>query len=181
MSALLQAGEYEGIEFTPSPALRVPGIVWVTVWIDRDEDGFFNPEFDAEGVRPDGTIAQESALMQVVPVEPTSVTASDQEGDGESVVVDELVLPAPGFIEILSDIDGAPGERLGVSGARVEGTYEDVAVELDEGLIDETVLWIRVIIDFDEDGVPSDGDRIGLIQVGGDEAGVTITYTIATG
>jgi hypothetical protein len=181
VTELLEAGEYEGIEFTPSPALREQGLVWVTVWIDRDEDGLFDPQFDARGVRLDGSIAEESALMQVVPVEPTSITATDQEGDGAAVVIAELVLPAPGFVEVLLDVDGAPGERLAVSGARVEGTYEDVSIELADALTDETVLWVRVIIDFDEDGVPSDGDRLGLVAVDGDTAQATFTFTIAEG
>jgi len=179
VSDLLAAGEYDDLEFLPSPALREPGLVFVVIWIDRDENGLFNPQFDAQGVRADGTIAQDSALMQVVPVEPTSITAIDQEGDGTTISISEVVLPAAGFIEVLSSVDGAPGERIAVSGARVGGTFEDVVITLDEPLTEETVIWVRVIIDFDEDGVASEADLVGLVTVGGAEAQANFTFTIA--
>lgn len=179
VSDLLGPGEHDDLEFTLTPGLREPGLIFIVVWIDRDENELFNPQFDAEGVRPDGSIAQDSALMQVVPVEPTSITAVSQEGDGSSITVAEVILPSPGFIEVLADADGAPGERIAISRARVEGTYEDVTIELDEPLEDDTALWVRVVIDFDEDGAPSDGDRVGLIAVDGEESRTRFTYTIA--
>lgn len=181
VSDLLDAGEHDDIELTPDPALREPGLVFAVVWIDRDEDGAFDPEFDAQGVRADGAIAMVSALMQVLPVEPTSISASDQEGDGETITISELILPSAGFVEVLLDADGSPGERIAVSGARVAGTYEDVTLELEDALTEETTLWLRVIIDFDEDGVPSDTDRFGLVTIDGDRARATFTYTVETG
>lgn len=177
-SELLGAGSHDGLAFAPQPALRETGPVFLVVWIDRDEDGAFDPEFDLQGVRPDGSIALAAALVQVVPVEPSSISAIDQEGDGSSVVIAEVTLPAPGFIEVLADDGGRPGARLAISGARVAGTYEDVVVEVDEAIDDGTTLWVRVVIDFDEDGVAGDGDRPGLVAVDGVPAQAQFTYAI---
>ncbi len=178
ITQLLDAGAVDGLEFFPDPPLRVSGLVFLVVWVDRDEDGLFDPEFDDVAVRIDGTLAQVSATMQVVPLEPTSIAALDQEGDGASLVVTEVVLPSAGFIEVLSDVNGSPGVRLAISGIRVADSYHDVVVELGEPIADGTVLWVRVIIDFDEDGVAGPDDPIGLVTIGGDEASATFVYTI---
>ena len=177
-TGLLPAGAHDELEFTPTPALREPLTVWVVVWIDRDEDGALDVEEDSQGVRPDGTIAQDSATVQVVPIEPSSIAVSDQEGDGTTITIEELVLPSAGFVEILADEGGEPGERLDISAARVAGTYEDVVIELDDALEEETTLWVRVLIDFDEDGEPTDADRIGLVEPDGAAAQEIFTYTI---
>lgn len=176
----LEPGDYEDLEFTPIPALREPSMVWAVVWIDRDEDGNLDPSADAMGVRADGTIAQASALMQVVLVEPSSIDGVDQESEGGSISVGEVVLPSAGFVELLTD-DGGPGELIAVSALRVAGTYEDVLFEFDEPLeIGEAglTLWVRVLIDFDEDGEPSEIDRFGLAEIGGEVAQDSFTVTL---
>jgi hypothetical protein len=179
VTGLLPAGSTDDLTFTPSPSLRQTVSLFVVAWIDRDENGAFDPEFDVMAVRIDGAIAQASVEIQVVPLEPTSVSAVDQEGDGASVTIAELTLPATGFVELLTDVDGQPGERLAIGAPRVAGTFDDITFELEEPLTVETLLWVRILIDFDEDGVPSDGDRVGLVAVGGAEAQATFTYRIA--
>ena len=178
ITELLQVGTVAGIEFDPDPPLRVSGLVFLVVWVDRDEDGLFDPEEDDIAVRVDGTLAAVSAIVMVVPLEPTSISAVDQEGDGTIVTVAELILPGPGFIELLIDAGGAPGERLAITGSRVAGTYADVTIDLEDALTEETVLWVRTIIDFDEDGTATPDDPLGLIEAAGVVAQTSFTYTI---
>lgn len=178
ITELLDAGTVADIEFAPEPPVRVSGLVFLVVWVDRDEDGLFDPALDDVAVRVDGSLAQASAVMTVVLIEPASITVADQEGDGSVFTIAEVVFPGPGFIEVLTDAGGAPGERLIVTGSRVAGTYEDVTIEFEEALTEETVLWIRTIIDFDEDGSIGPEDPFGLTGPGGEPATASFTYTI---
>jgi len=178
ITELLPAGTVADILFTPAAPLRVSGLVFLVAWVDRDEDGLFDPAEDDIAVRVDGTLASASAIVTVVPLEPTSISAVDQEGDGTFVSVAELTLPAPGFIELLTDVGGAPGERLELTGSRVAGSYEDITIELEEVLAEDSVLWVRVIIDFNENGEADPEDPLGLIQLGGSEATASFTYTV---
>lgn len=179
---LLAAGTVSDIEFHPDPALKVSGLVFLVAWVDRDEDGLLDPASDDIAVRSDGTLAAASAIVSVVPLAPSSVSAVDQEGDGTSVTIAEVVLPGPGFVELLTDDNGVPGTRLALSEGKVEGTYDDLVFELDEALPgeadDQIVLWVRTIIDFDEDGAASGADPFGLVEVDGVVAQATFTYTL---
>ena len=94
------------------------------------------------------------------------------------MTVAELMLPASGFVELLTDAGGAPGERLALAESRVAGTYEDITIELDEPLTGETVLWVRAIIDFDEDGTVTAVDPVGVIELDGAAAGTSFIYTV---
>lgn len=175
----LEAGTVADIEFIPDPPLRVSGLVFLVVWVDRDEDGLFDPAGDDVAVRVDGSLAEASAVMTVVPTEPVSITVSDQEGDGAVLTIAEVILPSPGFLVVLTDPADAPGDRLIVTGSSAAGTHEDVTIELDEPLTEDTVLWVRAIVDFDEDGLVGPDDPFGLTGPGGDPAAASFTYTIA--
>jgi hypothetical protein len=179
---LLPAGTVADVELFPEPPLRVSGLVFLVAWVDRDEDGLFDPDLDDIAVRTDGTLAAAGAIVTVVPVEPVVITVEDQSGDGSEVTIAAIELPGPGFIEVLADAGGAPGDRLAVSGARVPGLAEEITIELEDGLDgadgDEITLWIRTIIDFDEDGTPTDTDPFGLEERDGAVATSSFTYTI---
>lgn len=184
-TGLLPAGTVADIQFAPDPALRVSGLVFLVAWVDRDEDGLFDPNEDDIAVRADGSLAASSAIMTVIPLEPTSITVEDQEGDGTLLTIAEVVLPAAGFVEVLIDDGGVPGERVDLSGSRAAGTYENIEIEFDENSAldgeagEELVFWVRTIVDFDEDGTATAGDPFGLISLGGDAAQESFTFTFA--
>jgi len=178
ITELLPAGTVADIAFTLEDPIRISGLVFLVAWVDRDEDGLFDEVSDDIAVRVDGTLAAASAIITVVSVEPTSITALDQEGDGTVVTVAELVLPATGFVELLLDVGGTPGERLVLTGSRGEGSYEEISIELEEPLTEDTVLWVRTIIDFDEDGAATSEDSFGLVEFDGVVAQAQFTYTI---
>ena len=90
------------------------------------------------------------------------------------------MLPGPGFVELLTDDNGQPGTRIHLTGTRVAGSHDEILIELAEALEgeaeDEIVLWVRTIIDFDEDGVATDEDPFGLIERGGSTAQASFTF-----
>jgi hypothetical protein len=180
ITELLPTGTVADIEFIPEPPLRVSGLVFLVAWVDRDEDGLFDPVEDDIAVRVDGTLAAASAIVTVVPLEPTSITVEDQEGDGTLISILQVVLPSSGFIELLTDSNGQPGTRLHLNGSRVAGTHDEILIELDEALEgeaeDEIVLWVRMIIDFDEDGAATAEDPFGLVELGGSPAQASFTF-----
>ncbi len=180
ITELLPAGTVADIEFIPDPPLRVSGLVFLVAWVDRDEDGLFDPVEDDIAVRVDGTLATASAIITVVPLEPTSIIAEDQEGDGTVISILQVVLPSPGFVELLTDDNGQPGTRIHLSGSQVAGTHDEISIELAEALEgeaeDEIVLWVRIIIDFDEDGAATADDPFGLVDFGGSTAQASFTF-----
>ncbi len=179
ITELVPAGTVADIDFVPVPSLRVSGLVFLVVWIDRDEDGLFDAANDDIAVRVDGSLAQASAVMTVIPIEPASIDVHDQEGDGTTLTIDEVVLPGPGFILVLTDLADEPGDRLIVTESRPAGTHEEITIEFDEPLTEDTDLWVRTIIDFDEDGLIGPDDPFGLTGPGGEPATAALAYTIA--
>jgi hypothetical protein len=181
VTELLPAGTVADIEFSPEPALRVSGLVFLVAWVDRDENGLFDPIEDDIAVRADGTLAADSAVISVIPLEPTVITVDDQTGDGSEIVVTSVDFPAAGFVELLFDSGGVPGQRIALSGARVDGLSEDITFELDDPLTgdagSELTLWVRVIVDFDEDGTATEADPFGLVGPGGEVATASFTFT----
>lgn len=63
-----------------------------------------------------------------------SLSFSDQETDGKSVVVDDVTLPEGGYVVIHEATDGGPGAVLGHSQYLEPGTYKEVDVTLDSSL-----------------------------------------------
>jgi hypothetical protein len=178
ITELLPAGTVADIAFTLEDPIRISGLVFLVAWVDRDEDGLFDEVSDDIAVRVDGSLAAASAVITVVSLEPTSIVAVDQEGDGTVVTLAELVLPAAGFVELLLDAGGTPGERLILTGSRGAGFYEEISIELEDPLSEDTVLWVRTIIDFDENGEATSEDPFGLVEPDGAVAQAQFTYTI---
>jgi hypothetical protein len=70
-------------------------------------------------------------------------------GDGV-VVVDEVTLAEPGFVAVLADGDGAPGEVLGTSEALAAGPHHDVEVPVEVGEAGD--VFVMAFVDADGDG-----------------------------
>ncbi|MEX0826839.1 MAG: hypothetical protein WD184_08845 [Acidimicrobiia bacterium] len=180
ISDLLPAGITTGLVFDLDPALASTQSVFVAVWIDRDQDGIFDPEdgLDEIGVRDTGALALENPVITVLSRSPGDLFVLDQESDGTSITLDSVQFPAPGFVEILSDDDGAPGTRLTVSDLIQAGVFPDLEVEFEEALTESAVLWVRLWIDFDQDGTLSDEDLTVLDEPDGDRIQDSFEVTI---
>jgi hypothetical protein len=170
ISELLPAGIATDLEFELDPALESTQSVFVVVWIDRDEDGIFDPEtgLDEIGVRDTGALALENPVITVLSRSPGDLFVLDQESDGTSITLDSVRFPSPGFVEVLSDDDGKPGVRLAVSDLIQAGVVPDLEIDLDVPLTEDAVLWVRLWIDFDQDGALSGGDLTALDEPDGD-------------
>jgi nucleoid-associated protein YgaU len=92
------------------------------------------------------------ALPTLAYAQDDSVTASDQESDGTSVTVDQVVATAPGWMVIHIDENGSPGAVLGQTQVDA-GTTDAVVVTLDPPLDAETTLWAMLHVDEGEVGV----------------------------
>jgi hypothetical protein len=181
VSDLLPPGEVEGLEIDLAPPLPLTGIVYVAVYIDRNRDGEFGPGPDADeiGVRDDGTLAIGEITLTVPARAPAAVDVSDQTLDGATVIIDRVDLPFPGFVEILSDDDGSPGSRLGVSELVAAGGVNEVEVTLATVPGETATLWARLWVDLDQDGALSDGDAVALIEPAGSPAQASFTLTVS--
>ena len=94
-----------------------------------------------------------SAAAEGPPTGPSALTADPQQSDGTTMVVATVTLPAPGFIAIHGDADGAPGPVVGHSDLLPAGDSTDVTVTLDEPLTTSATLWPMVHIDINDNGV----------------------------
>lgn len=83
---------------------------------------------------------------------PADIVFEAQSSDGRAITVASVTLPAPGFIAVHGDLDGAPGPVIGHSGLLPEGTSTDVVVTLDEPLTATGLVFPMVHVDVDEDG-----------------------------
>lgn len=81
------------------------------------------------------------------PMGPAELSAEDQAGDGSSVVVSSVTLPAAGFVVIHADADGSAGPVIGHSDLLPEGESTDVEVPLDEPLAAPATVWPMAHID----------------------------------
>lgn len=116
---------------------------------------------------------------------PAEVVFEAQESDGSSVVVASVTLPAPGFIAVHSNADGAPGPIIGHSGLLPEGTSTDVTVTLDTPLESTGLLFPMAHIDMDGNGeyefVPPDNAVDGpALTADGGVAVVGAEVTVAS-
>lgn len=72
-----------------------------------------------------------------------SLVATDQEGDGKAVVVQQVVAPGPGaFVAVRADEAGAPGKVLGSAFVPGGGGPAAVVVSLGAKLTRSTPLWV---------------------------------------
>lgn len=113
-----------------------------------------------------------------VDVERASISATDQIGATDSIVVEKVVVPAAGWIVVHKDAGGAPGERIGLKRV-VKGTASDVSVPLDTDVLTENV-FIAVHADegtsevFDFDMMDKLGSPDQPFFVDGEEVAVAI-------
>jgi len=168
VSEMLPVGVTNDLVFAIDPPLESTQGVFVVVWIDRDGDGVFDPAAGADeiGVREDGALAIANPVITVLARSPGELFVLDQDSDGTSVFIDSVRLPSPGFVEILTDDGGSPGNRVAVSIPLPAGTSE-VEIDLDPALAETTILWARLWIDFDQDGTLSAGDLTALDEPDG--------------
>ncbi|PSP95941.1 PGF-CTERM sorting domain-containing protein [Halobacteriales archaeon QS_1_68_44] len=112
----------------------------------RDTNDDRKYSFVASGGEEDGPSTTEEGDIVVDTAEVTAsatVTMSDQQTDGSTVVVDRTELADGGFIAVhdSSLLDGATLDSVvGVSGYLRSGVHEDVRVELDDELDEEDTL-----------------------------------------
>ncbi len=107
-----------------------------------------------------------------------SISASDQTGDGSTVIVDEVTIEGgDGFVVVHLDDDGAPGEVLGHAGIP-EGTSTDVTVTLDSPVEQDVTLWPMLHLDAGEIGTYEFPGADGPVVVEGDIVMVPIEYTV---
>jgi hypothetical protein len=180
LSDLLHPGAVEDMAIELTPPLAASAVVHVAVYIDRNSDGEFGPGQGADeiGVRDDGSLAIASVLVTVPTRAPASLEVSNQTSDGTTVVVAFVDLPFDGFVEILTDDEGALGARLGVSDLIEPGGVEDVEVTLSTALTADATLWVRLWVDMDRDGVLSTGDATALLEAGGEPVRGSFEVTI---
>ena len=69
---------------------------------------------------------------------------------------------------------------MGVSDPLDPGGYPNLSVPLDETLAADATLWVRVWVDYDEDGELSAGDLVALTDVDGDPVEASFAVTVAT-
>jgi hypothetical protein len=117
-------------------------------------------------------------VITVLSRSPGDLFVLNQESDGTSITLDSVQFPAPGFVEILSDDNGAPGTRLTVSDLIPAGVFPDLEIEFEEALSESAVLWVRLWIDFDQDGTLSAEDLTVLDEPAGDRVQDSFEVTI---
>ncbi|MDZ7678865.1 MAG: hypothetical protein U5K29_09965 [Acidimicrobiales bacterium] len=85
------------------------------------------------------------------PMSPAELSVEDQSGDGTTVQVASVTLPADGFIAVHAD-DGGPGPVIGSSDLLPAGESTDVEITLDEAVSGDTTLWPMAHIDTNLNG-----------------------------
>lgn len=100
---------------------------------------------DTTAVTYTATTTETSASMATETVVP-AVTASDQESNGASVGVDQVVAAEQGWIVIHADAEGKPGPVLGQASVP-PGTTDNIVVTLDTPLTESSNLWAMLHID----------------------------------
>lgn len=107
-----------------------------------------------------------------------SISASDQSGDGSTVLVDEVTIEGGGgFVVVHLDDEGAPGEVLG-NIEIPEGTSTDVTVSLDTPVEDDATLWPMLHFDAGEVGSYEFPGPDGPVVIDGEVVMVPIQYTV---
>lgn len=179
VSRLFPAGEVGAVTVDLDETLAVSGQLFAVAWVDRDENGRFTPGPDGDemAVTEEGLLAAGSATVVVIRHEPSALVVADQEAADGAFVITTLQAPGPGFIEILSNVSGAPGTRLGVVLVDA-GTVDDLKVPLPAGVDDGDRLWLRLWVDFDQSGSLTAGDVRALTELGGDPIEESFVVTI---
>jgi plastocyanin len=140
---------------------------------------------DAADATTPSTESTAEVSADEVPTGPSTLTLADQDGDGTTVTIDAVDLPAAGFVAVHSGADGSPGPVIGVSELLNAGSTTDVVVTLDEPLTETGTVFPMVHIDTDANGVYEFGTVDGVdgpgVTAAGDVAVGPVVVTLATG
>ncbi|GAA0285091.1 DUF7282 domain-containing protein [Halobacterium noricense] len=166
-SAYLEPGTHDNVTVHLDEPLAEDDTLVAMPHMDTDGDRVY--EFVSANAAVDGPYtADGGAVVAAANVTASStVSMSDQPTDGNSVVVDRVELAEPGFVAVHNDslLDGdALGSVVGHSAYLSAGVHENVRVELDESVGNETVIPMpHVDSDGDEtyDFVSSEGSDDG--------------------
>ena len=117
---------------------------------------------------------------------PASISASNQTGDGTTVVVDTLTLPVEGFIVIHGDNGGAPGAVIGHSDLLPAGESTDIEVVLDTPLEQAGMVFPMAHVDANGNGIyefapPDEVTDVPALTADGAVAVLGVEYSIGGG
>jgi len=181
VSDLLPAGTSTDIEVAFDEMVGLSGVMFASVYIDRDTDAILTIGEDAVdriAQADDGLEVTVGVPITVVPVTPVRLTVEDQESEGIEVVA-TVTVPAPSFLVVRSDDDGLPGEVLVVSGLIEIGTTSGITLTLDPPLDVDTTLWFTVFVDLDGNGEFDQVEPIGILEGGGPaETSILVTLPV---
>ncbi len=115
-------------------------------------------------------------------MQPAAISIDPQDGDGTTITVASVDLPAPGFVAVHGDAGGSPGPVIGTSDLLAAGTSTDVVISLAEPLTTDTTVFPMVHIDTDGNGVYEFGTVDGVdgpgVTADGDVAVEPATITV---
>lgn len=145
-----------------------------------DDDDTSADDTAADDTATDDTATDED---EAVPMGPAELTVEDQTGDGTTVTVAAVTLPAAGFMAVHADADGSPGPVIGHSDLLEEGESTDVTVTFDEPLSASATVWPMAHIDTNANGSydfdpPDTTDDGPATFEGGDVAVAPLEYTL---
>ncbi|MDS0259063.1 PGF-CTERM sorting domain-containing protein [Haloarcula sp. S1CR25-12] len=186
-SQYLEPGTYENVTVTLTDEASAGTY---TAMAHQETDGDRTYEFVASNGQTDGPYtADGGAVVDSAAVSVSaSVSMADQPTTGDSVVVDRVVLSEGGFVTVhdASVTEGAVFESIrGTSTYLEAGVHEDVRVELDDSVTENTTLVPMAHRDTDGDETytfdTSEGGADGPYTAGEDPvvdtAAVTVTDT----
>ncbi len=134
----------------------------------------------------DSTPAAPDASDDAAPEEPVTgpaaLTAAEQTADATTITIDTVTLPAPGFVAIHADNDGAPGAVIANSELLQAGDSTNVTITLAAALDADTTVYPMLHIDANNNGEydfapPDITDDVPATTTNGDAAFTGITYT----
>ncbi len=170
---LLAEGSHTGVVVELDDRLEISATLWAQLVIDRNGNRTLDLEGldaadsgDAVALRVDGFDAADSAPITAVARAPAVIQVSEQESEGIEVTVDSITLPSGGFVVVLADAGGSPGDPLVVGDLLERGTHREVALPLDPSIEIPAVVWIELHIDFSGDGAFGEGDVIARFEGG---------------
>ncbi|NQV07441.1 hypothetical protein HQ535_12900 [bacterium] len=163
-------------------------VVHVTLHIDMDRDGRFTYEPPDAFVDIPATFANDrvatttATIVQLPPLWPGGIILEEQRGEGQSVTVAAVTLPAQGFVAFREDDDGSPGRIIALSGVLPAGETIDLVIPLDPPITETGPYWVVAFIDRNEDGGLAVTGAPGADEVAltndGQEVAVSVLITV---